>query len=376
VKKLPLSGHGAAPVFLLCVLSVLSCAGGGRAVTQYNAPDAETVSIGAVYPSSLWNNDHYLRDALELAIDQVNKAGGVLGKPLSLVTRDDYGDSHVAQTIAETFSGAGITAVVGHWTSEVCYYVEDIYEEREIVMISPGATSLALFENDYQYIYRTIANNQIYAETLADYAEAAGFRRPAIYYTEDTYGIDVAQMVEKELAKRRIPVVDRVTSITAANVEELLWRWRAFGCDSLVLASSIQYVAEPIQILRNAGCRLPFFSETFSNVNFQSAVADYMEDIYGIMYSREDMDAAFLADFRAAYGRNPDTYEVAGYEALRLLADAMNAEGSISSAAIVRYLRNLRDYPSVLGRISYNAATHEFEGHRMRVRPYTEHEVR
>ncbi|MDR1252164.1 MAG: ABC transporter substrate-binding protein [Treponema sp.] len=367
---------GAGTVLLWCGLAVLSCAGGDRAVTRYNAPGAETVSIGAVYPASLWNDDHYLRDALELAVDQVNQNGGVLGKPLSLVIRDDYGDSHVAQEIAETFSDAGITAVVGHWTSEVCYYVEDIYEEREIVMISPGATSLALFEQDYQYIYRTIANNQIYAETLADYAEAEGFRRPAIYYAEDTYGIDVAQLVERELAKRRIPVMDRVTSVTPANVEELLRRWRAFGCDSVVLASSIQYVAEPIQILRNAGCRLPFFSETFNNVNFQSAVADYMEDIYGIMYSREDMDTTFLADFRAAYGRTPDTYEVAGYEAVRLLADAMNTEGSITSAAIVHYLRNLRDYPSAIGRISYNAAAHEFEGHRMRVRPYVEYEAR
>jgi branched-chain amino acid transport system substrate-binding protein len=359
----------------LCVLSLVSCTGRDRAVIRYNTPDAETVSIGAVYPASQWNDDHYLWDALELAMDHVNKSGGVLGKPLSLVIRDDYGDSHAAQKIAETFSDAGITAVVGHWTSGVCYYVEDIYEEREIVMMSPSASSLALFESDYQYIYRVVANNRVYAETLADYAETAGIRRPAIYYTEDTYGSDVAQMVEGELAKRRIPVVDRVTSITAANVDELLWRWRAFGCDSLVLAATIQDVAEPVMILRNAGSLLPFFSETFANVSFQSIIADYMEDIYGVMYSRDDMDAAFLADFRAAYGRFPDTYEVAGYEAVRLLAAAMNAEGSITSAAVIRYLRNLRDYPSVMGPVSYNADTHEFEELRMRVIPYKE-EVR
>jgi branched-chain amino acid transport system substrate-binding protein len=339
---------------------------------RYNGPDAETVSIGVAYPETRWDDGHYLRDALELAVSQVNAAGGVLGKPLSLVIRDDFGDSHAAQTIAETFSDAGITAVVGHWSSEVCYYVEDIYEEREIVMISPGATSLALFEYDYDYIYRTSASNLVFAETLADYAEETGIRRPAIYYTEDTYGADVAQLVERELAKRRIPVIDRVTSITAANVEDLLWRWRAFGCDGLVLASSIEYVAEPIQILRDAGFRMPFFSETFSNVNFHHAILNYIEGIYGVMYSRNDMDAAFLADFRAAYGRNPDTYEVAGYEAVRLLANAMNAEGSIESAAIIRYLRKLRDYPGVMGPISYNSDTHEFDGLRMRVMPYAE----
>ena len=372
-EKRPSSGYGAAPVFLLCALAVLSCTGKNGVVTRYNVSDSETVSIGAVYPSSLWDNEHYLRDALELAVRRINEGGGVLGKPLSLVIRDDQGDSHIAQEIAETFSNSGITAVVGHWNSDVCYYVEDIYEERQIVMISPGATSLALFERDYHYIYRAIANNRIYAETLADYMEAEGFRRPAVYYAENTYGIDVARMVERELAKRRIPVVDRVPSVTAANVEDILRRWRAFGCDSLVLASSIQYVAEPIRIIRDAGSHLPFFSETFNNANFQAVMAGYMENLYGIMYSREDMDAVFLADFRAAYGRTPDTYEVAGYDAVRLLANAMNAEGSITSAAIVHYLRNLRDYPSVMGRISYNTATHEFEGWRMRVRPYAEY---
>jgi branched-chain amino acid transport system substrate-binding protein len=379
VKRTLLSGYGVAALFLLCALAVLSCTGKNGAEARYNNPDSETVTIGAVFPASLWDNEHYFLDALELAVRRINEAGGVLGKPLSLVIRDDRGDSHVAQAIAETFSDAGITAVVGHWSSEVCYYVEDIYEERRIVMMTPSATSLALFEWDYQYIYRSIVNNQIYAETLADYVESQGFRRPAIYYAEDTYGIDVARMVERELTKRRIPVVDRVASITPANVENILRRWRAFGCDSLVLASSIQYVAEPIQIMRDAGCLLPFFSETFNNANFQAVMTDYMENLYGIMYSREDMDPAFLADFRAVYERTPDSYEVAGYDAVRLLADAMNAEGSITSAAIVHYLRSLSDYPSMMGRISYNAATHEFEGWRMRVRPYAEyagHEVR
>jgi branched-chain amino acid transport system substrate-binding protein len=376
VKKTPVTGYGVAPVFLLCALAFLSCAGREKAVHRYNGPDAESITIGAVYPSSQWDDEHYFRDALELAVRQINEAGGVLGKPLNLVIRDDQSDSHVAQEIAETFSDSGITAVVGHWTSEVCYYVEDIYEERQIVMITPGATSLALFELDYQYIYRAIVNNQIYAETLADYMEARGFRRPAVYYVENNYGVDVARAVERELAKRRIPVVDRVVSITAANVEDILRRWRAFGCDSLVFASAIQYVAEPMQIIQDAGFRLPVFSETFNNTNFQAAMVDYIENLYGIMYSREDMDIAFLADFRAAYGRDPDTYEVAGYEAVRLLANAMNAEGSVTSAAIVRYLRNLRDYPSVMGHISYNPVTHEFEGWRMRVKPYVTDEGR
>ncbi|MDR0400248.1 MAG: ABC transporter substrate-binding protein, partial [Treponema sp.] len=235
MKKTPLFCCGGAPLFLLWLLAAVSCTDRGRAVTRYNEPGSETVSIGVAYPRSQWENDWYFWEGLELAVSQVNESGGVLGKPLSLVFRDDQGDSHIAQEIAETFSASGITAVIGHWASDVCYYVEDIYEEREIVMLTPGATSLALFERDYQYIYRAIANNQKYAEALADYVEAEGIRCPAIFYAEDTYGLDLARMLEQELAARGIPVADRVTSITAANVGELLRRWRAFGCDALML---------------------------------------------------------------------------------------------------------------------------------------------
>jgi hypothetical protein len=57
-------------------------------------------------------------------------------------------------------------------------------------------------------------------------------------------------------------------------------------------------------------------------------MAGYLKNYYVIMYDFEDMDPAFLAAFRGQYGRDPDTYEAAGYGAVRLLADAMNAGGS------------------------------------------------
>jgi branched-chain amino acid transport system substrate-binding protein len=358
-------------LFLCCLPALVSCSGGADKPVRYNTAGAETITIGAVYPASLWDKGYYMREALDMAVEQVNKSGGILGKPLDLVIRDDRGDSRIAQQIAETFSETGITAVVGHWSSDVCYYVEDIYEERQIVMITPSAVSRMLFEYDYRYIYRMIVNNRLYAEALAEYAAEQGISTFAIYYSGDTYGTDLARIVEREFMRRRIRVVDRLMSISPANVDAILRRWRAFGCEGLLLASSFPDIFEPIQLIRDAGSDIPVFSEAFNYTNFETVMADYLKNYYVIIYDPEDMDPAFLAAFRGKYRRNPDTYEVAGYEAVRLLADAMNAGGSAESTAIVRYLQNLKDYPSVMGRISYNPATSEFDGRRMRVRPYT-----
>jgi hypothetical protein len=114
--------------------------------------------------------------------------------------------------------------------------------------------------------------------------------------------------VERELAKRYIPVVDRVTSVIAANVGELLRRWRAFGCDGLVLASSILYVAEPIQRIRDLGISMPFFSETFNNADFYTLVGDYMENPMALCMAGKTWTPRFLRSFaRPAKGYRTPT---------------------------------------------------------------------
>jgi branched-chain amino acid transport system substrate-binding protein len=355
------------PLFLFSV----SCSRGGGKAERYNTPEAVRVTIGAAYPAAVLDADSYFRFGLELAVKEVNDAGGVLGKPLDLLIRDDRGDSRVAQQIAETFYDTGITAVIGHWSSDVCYFVEDIYEERKVIMISPSAVSTRLFEIEYQYIFRMVVNTLVYAEAMAEFAEQNGIRRPAVYYAEDTFGTDLARAVENELMKRQIPVVDRLTSITPSNVKEVIHRWRAFGCDALIAADILKGLEEPLTLIRSAGADFPILcAEDFDQSTFISEPAGYTDNLYAAVYGTEDMDGTFLANFRSTYGRDPNTFVVAGYEAVHLLADAMNAEGSIDSTAVARYLRSLQNYPSVMGRISYNPRTHEFDGRRMRLKPF------
>jgi branched-chain amino acid transport system substrate-binding protein len=358
--------------FLLPLAFFFSCSRGNGKVERYNTPEAEVITIGVAYPAATWDKESYYRDGLELAVKEVNESGGVLGKPMDLLIRDDRGDSRVAQQIAETFYDTGITAVIGHWSSDVCYFVEDIYEERKVVMLSASAGSTRLFEFEYQYVFRIVVNNLVYAQTLAEFAEQNGIRRPAIYYAEDTYGTDLAEMAENELTKRQIPVVDRLTSITPSNVKEVIHRWRAFGCDALIMADILDGLTEPVRLIRDAGADFPIFCvENFDQSTFISEIAGYTDNLYSTVYGTEDMDGTFLENFRSAYDRNPNIFEVAGYEAVYLLADAMNAEGSIESGAIVRYLRSLQDYPSVMGHISYNPHTQEFDGQRMRVKTFS-----
>jgi branched-chain amino acid transport system substrate-binding protein len=350
----------------------ITCCGAAKTAEAYNGPAAETVSIGVAYPVSQWDAKSDYRQGLELAVWEINQAGGVLGKPLSLVIRDDKDDARTAMQIAETFHDLGITAVVGHWSSDVCYYVEDIYEERGMIMITPYANSRALFELEYQYIFRAIADNTDYALTLADHAQERGFRRMAIYYVENTYGSDNALAMEQELSKRKIAVIDRITSVSPVNIAGVIRRWRAFGCDGIIISAAFTEGAEVVKCIRDAGSDDPIFlTNGFDHRAFGEIMAGYTDNLYAIVYGTEDMDEAFLGRYREVWGHDPAIYEVTGYQAVWLLAEAINACGTLDSAALSTWLKELRDYPVVMGAFSYNPQTQGFSGQRLRVKPWT-----
>jgi branched-chain amino acid transport system substrate-binding protein len=357
--------------YLLLFLGFASCLNRGGETERYNTAKAETITIGVAYPASqaaYGGNYGY-----ELAVKEVNEAGGVLGKPISLLIRDDRGDPHFARQIVQTFHDTGITAVIGHGSENVSFFVKDIYEELGIVMIVPNSTNLRLFDLKRRYVFRMIVNSLAYARTVVEFAEQNGIRRPAIYYDDDesSDGHDLARVVESELMKRQIRVADRMSDLTPANIKETVYRWRAFGADALILAKHITRQGEPIKLVREAGMDFPIIclENEFTNSGGRtvSALKKYSDNLYAAGYGIENIDPAFLANFRSIYGYVPNPVDVADYEAVHLLSDAMNAEGSVDSDAIANYLRNLKDYPSVLGAISYNPSTQEFDGRRVRI---------
>lgn len=352
------------------ILLLVSCGyPAGREKLRYNSPESQEIHIGVAYPVGQRDEDTYFYKGLELAIESINKDGGILGKKLSMIVRDDKNDTNLAMQIAQTFYEQGITAVVGHWSTNVCYFVEDIYENNKMVMLTPDATGLNLFEDKYRYIYRMIGNNQVFSEAVASYMAEAGFKQVAIYFSDDEYGQNFAEILEQELVKHKIKVTDRVTSITSANADTVLQRWRAFGCDGIFMASTFPDYLEPIRLIREAGFDIPIFgADNFERTNFAGRLECSMEGIYLASLRREDLDSGFLNDFRGRYGHDPDIHAVSGYECVYLLKDAMEASGTIDSAAISEWLSKLEGYETVSGIRSYNPDTQEFDGYQTFVR--------
>lgn len=362
-RKKPMKGI--AVILLAAILLAASgCTGSAdRSGTKYNRADADEIHIGIAYPVELMSNNTLYRQGIDLALSEVNSAGGVLGKTLKTVVRDDNNSAQTAMQIANTFSEEGITAVIGHWSTNICYIVEEVYEHNEVVMITPDSTGMNLFENEYQYIFRMIANNQVYAEAIAGHMSESGYARTAIIYSDDEYGQDFASVIEEELSKRDIAVVDRVAGFTRASIGDIIDRWKAFGCRSVVVASSHIYNAELTRLVFEADSTLVMYgADNLEELRYDDTLGDIAERLYIAIYMPEYIDGVFLDNFRSAYGQEPDSLAMAGYNCVYLLKNAIEATGSYESDAIAGYISQLSNYKAVTGTLTYNPETQEFDG--------------
>jgi branched-chain amino acid transport system substrate-binding protein len=337
---------------------------------EYNAPDSPSVTIGVAYPVKEHALDSFLANGVELAVRHVNENGGVLGKPLETLFHDDEGKADKAMQIAQSFHDTGITAVIGHWSSNVCYYVEDVYEENHVVMMTPEATSSSLFESDYSFIFRMTPNNAAYAEVLANAMKAEGKQAAAIYFSDTEYGRDLAADVSEALAARGIPVLDRVSSVTAASADRVVMRWKALGVDAVIAADDLPTLERPLKIIRGQLPEIEIYgTDNFNHANFVEIMGGSAYKMHKTTFDYEMIDPVFLRDFEDAYGVLPDNRAINGYNAVMAIAGAMSAAGSVDGEAVAKRLREPSPMPALAGDLTYNPDTREYDGFQLRVEP-------
>jgi branched-chain amino acid transport system substrate-binding protein len=109
------------------------------------------------------------RDAVMLAVEQANAAGGVNGRPLELLIRDDQQDSETALRVDRELLDEGVVAIVGHMTSSMAVAAVPLMNERRVLMIGPTVSTNALTGVD-DYFVRVLPPNRIEAEQMARHA--------------------------------------------------------------------------------------------------------------------------------------------------------------------------------------------------------------
>ncbi len=328
--------------------------------------DQRTIVIGAPWPWEVRKSILY-GQGMQLALEEVNAAGGVRGRPLRLLQLDDQEDVDRGRLLAQELSGnREVVAVIGHLQSYVTVPAAAAYDLSGLVLIAPTATSPELTRRGYKRVFRTTFSDVDVGQAMADYALQQGYRRIVIYYSRDEYGRVLANAFEERAASGKAQVLSRrsyepggpANTLAAAEAVEA---WQHIGADAVFIAGEGESAAALAVELRRRGVTIPLLGgDALAIPPFLTLGGRAVEGT--VVPSRFSPDIptpevqSFLDAFRKRYGQDPDVGAALGYDAMKLLAYAMNRAQSISPESVANALHAVHGWTGVTGVITFDSA--------------------
>jgi branched-chain amino acid transport system substrate-binding protein len=183
-----------------------------------------------------WVGAHYLVGT-ELAVDDLNAKGGVLGERVQLISVDDACDTEQAGVAARKLISDGVTFVIGHVCSGAAIAAAPVYEAAGVIVMSAGATNPRLTEEGRANVFRVVGRDDQQGILSGDYlAEYWGNKKIAILHDGQPYGAGVAAETRKQLGKRgvsealfeqitpgQVDYSDVVSRLAAARIDVLYY---------------------------------------------------------------------------------------------------------------------------------------------------------
>jgi len=143
-----------------------------------------------------------IRYGAQLAVEEINAAGGINGRPIELVEREDYADADSAVVVATDFYNSPVVAVIGHGFSGPTLAAAPVYNggSNPLLEISPAASAPAVTDAG-PYTFRVCPSDLAHGSALAHWArERLGLTRGAVFYTNSEYGRGIRAAFESEFA--------------------------------------------------------------------------------------------------------------------------------------------------------------------------------
>lgn len=319
-------------LLLLITLSISACSKWDSDPRQARNEQAERATgdivVGVVWPTQGPKID--LWEGIDIASQEINAAGGVLGRKLRIVKADDQSSLAKGRLVAQEFAdNRDMVAVIGHLYSFIALPASSIYQAAGLVYITPGATAHRINTQGFDLVFRSIASNRNLGIQLADYMASQGHKRVAVLYEKTTNTQVLANYFEQRARELGITIVDRRRYQQGSedfSVQISAWK-DLYAFDAIFLAARLQEGSAFITQARRLGLNHPIVSgegldtpDILANKDAQGVAVP--EEISGLGKQREPYKR-FVALYQKVHGRVPGTYPVVGYDSVHLLAHAM-----------------------------------------------------
>lgn len=351
--------------FRLLVLLALVCAAFACRAREAGPVESGPVRIGII--TSLTGTESRFglaqRYGYEMALAEINGAGGALGRPVELVYQDDTSKVEVAMSAVEDLvEDSSTCAIIGAYSSSATFPSVAVANRHRIPMVVPSAVTDEITRQGYPWVFRVCAPASVYVREMIKFlTESAQARRLAVVYENTQFGSSVAKAALEQAPGAGIEIVSfEAYDPGSPDYTPLLTRVKSENPEAVFFVS---YLADATLLMRQskeidlnpkvftaggAGFSLPDFLKGASDTaEYTISVTQWTPD------ARWPGSREWSAAFRSRFNYDPSYHSVQTYISLKIVVDAIARAGSTDRTAI-RDAIKATETDSIFGPIKFD----------------------
>ena len=304
------------------------------------------------------------KNGVQLAVDEINAAGGVNGKKIELIVEDDQGTPEKAKTvISKLISQDKVQAVIGEVASSNSLAAAPVAQEAKIPMISPSSTNPQVTEKG-DYISRVCFIDPFQGSVMAKFAANTLKAKTAAVFGDvnSDYSKGLTQFFEQEFTKLGGKVVAKESYTQQdPDFKGQLTKIRQLNPDVIYIPGYYGQVGIIAKQARELGMNQPLLGgDGWDSPDLWKLGGDALKNAYiSNHYSAENPAPEiqnFVKNYTAKFGAAPDSLAALAYDAAKVLADAIKrAGGAGDSAKLKDAINATKDFAGVTGAITLDS---------------------
>lgn len=318
-----------------------------------------TIAVAGPMTGQYASFGEQMRRGVEMAVRDINNAGGVLGQKLILEIGDDACDPKQAVAVANQLASKAVKLVVGHFCSGSSIPASNVYAEEDVLQISPASTNPKLTERKLDVVFRTCGRDDQQGLVAGNFlADRFGKDKIAVIHDKTAYGKGLADETLATLKKRGVtPVMYEAYTAGEKDYTALITKLKVNGVKVLYVGGYHTEAGLMVRQMREQGMTTRLVSgdalvtEEYWTITGKAGEGTMMT--FSPDPRKNPAATAIVQNFRKS-GYEPEGYTLYSYGAVQAWLQAVKKAGSTETGKIVKGLKSGK-FETVLGPIGFDA---------------------
>lgn len=356
-------------VLCLFVLTTFLAGCGGGAKEPAKPAVQAPIKFGVIGPYTGPNAKpgQSMKQGVNLAVEEINKAGGVKGRKLEALFEDDA--SVPAQAVSATeklINKDEVSFLIGTFNSATTLAAMKILERDKTPIMVPIAVAIQITESGNKWVFRNSATNPMQAEQMMNYIyKETKHRKFAVIHENTDYGKGLMTAVQDYVKKNGGSMIAESYSIGDTDFYAQLTKIKNNGPDALIICGNLSEGSQITRQFKELGLKAQIYGfGGLSSFDFNNVAAGSNEGLIATSYfessSPNPLAQNFIKAYKAKYNVDPDMFAAAIYESVYIAKDAMEKQAASKNIAEFRValrdqLAKTKDLPGVQGPTTFDA---------------------